>query len=222
MAPMQSWGVESQFTIRDTGLEPSKSGVLGLICAAMGRPREAELTDLANMRMGVRVDREGRLRSDYQIAQRVLSSDGKGVKSGVTSRRYYLSDAAFLVGLESKDLSRLECIQQALLHPVWMLFLGRKAFTPAAPVWLQDGVRAGESLEAALQNYPWIYPWPKREAPSEVRIVMEHMAGEQIRTDVPVSFSQRVFISRRIRTTLIPAPVSDNQEGIDEHVQVDS
>ena len=31
--PMQSWGVQSRFTVRDTGLEPSKSGVVGLIAA---------------------------------------------------------------------------------------------------------------------------------------------------------------------------------------------
>ena len=30
-APMQSWGTQSNFTVRDTGLEPSKSGIIGLI-----------------------------------------------------------------------------------------------------------------------------------------------------------------------------------------------
>ena len=40
-------------------MEPSKSGVLGLICAALGRDRSESLDDLASLRMGVRVDREG-------------------------------------------------------------------------------------------------------------------------------------------------------------------
>ena len=39
--PMQSWGTRSRFSNRDTGLEPSRSGVIGLLCAALGRPREA-------------------------------------------------------------------------------------------------------------------------------------------------------------------------------------
>ena len=43
--PMQSWGVESRFTVRDTGLEPSKSGVVGLLCAALGRRRDADIAD---------------------------------------------------------------------------------------------------------------------------------------------------------------------------------
>ncbi|NMC80827.1 MAG: type I-E CRISPR-associated protein Cas5/CasD, partial [Chloroflexi bacterium] len=166
VAPMQSWGVESRFTVRDSGLEPSKSGVIGLICAAMGRPRQAALEDLAALRMGVRVDREGTLRNDFQIAQRVLSSAGKGVKSSVTSTRYYLSDAAFLVGLESASLPQLERIQQALKHPVWAIFLGRKAFVPSAPVWLKNGLREGESLEAALQAYAWGYSVYRRVGPA--------------------------------------------------------
>jgi CRISPR system Cascade subunit CasD len=34
--PMQSWGFASRFQRRTTGLYPTKSGVIGLICAAMG------------------------------------------------------------------------------------------------------------------------------------------------------------------------------------------
>ena len=37
---MQSWGTQSRFSNRDTDLEPSKSGVIGLLCAAMGIPRD--------------------------------------------------------------------------------------------------------------------------------------------------------------------------------------
>jgi CRISPR-associated Cas5-like protein len=42
---MQSWGTQSRFTVRDTGLEPSKSGIVGLLCAALGRPRRELLDD---------------------------------------------------------------------------------------------------------------------------------------------------------------------------------
>jgi CRISPR system Cascade subunit CasD len=38
-APMMSWGDHSRFTIRDTRREPTKSAVIGLLCAALGRPR---------------------------------------------------------------------------------------------------------------------------------------------------------------------------------------
>ncbi len=41
--PLQSWGTQSRFRVRDTGREPSKSGVIGLLCTALGRPRTAPL-----------------------------------------------------------------------------------------------------------------------------------------------------------------------------------
>ena len=34
--PLQSWGDSSRFTVRNTGREPSKSGVLGLAASALG------------------------------------------------------------------------------------------------------------------------------------------------------------------------------------------
>lgn len=45
-APLQSWGFASRFQRRSTGLYPTKSGVIGLICAAMGlakgSPKESQ------------------------------------------------------------------------------------------------------------------------------------------------------------------------------------
>ena len=51
--PLQSWGFASRFQRRTTGLHPTKSGVVGLICAAMGlakgSPEEhVTLPDLAD------------------------------------------------------------------------------------------------------------------------------------------------------------------------------
>jgi CRISPR system Cascade subunit CasD len=75
-APMQSWGISSHFTSRDTTREPTKSGVIGLICAAMGRPRDTDISDLAGLKMGVRVDREGILQKDFHVAQNILQATG--------------------------------------------------------------------------------------------------------------------------------------------------
>ena len=68
--PMQSWGTTSRFDERDTQLEPSKSGVIGLLCAALGRDRAESVDDLAALRMGVRVDREGVPMRDFQMPTR--------------------------------------------------------------------------------------------------------------------------------------------------------
>src|SRR5690606_33869407 len=68
--PMQSWGTQSRFAHRDTDFEPSKSGVLGLVGSALGMSRDDDdlLQALASLKMGVRVDREGRILRDYHTA----------------------------------------------------------------------------------------------------------------------------------------------------------
>ena len=40
--PMQSWGYDSQFSRRNTGLFPTKSALAGLCCAAMGLSRGSQ------------------------------------------------------------------------------------------------------------------------------------------------------------------------------------
>ena len=41
-APMQSWGIDSKFDTRKTNREPTKSGVIGLLAAALGLRRDAD------------------------------------------------------------------------------------------------------------------------------------------------------------------------------------
>ena len=39
-APLQAWGADSKFETRKTGREPTKSGVVGLLAAALGLRRD--------------------------------------------------------------------------------------------------------------------------------------------------------------------------------------
>jgi CRISPR system Cascade subunit CasD len=204
--PMQSWGVQSRFTVRDTGLEPSKSGVVGLLCAALGRRREEPVADLAALTMGVRVDQEGVMARDYHTAGKggILKASGKVERKNlVVSSRYYLSDARFLVGLEGDDLDLLTQLHTALRDPHWPLYLGRKAFVPGEPVWLKDGLLPDADLLAALGTYPWL-GYDSRKRPDQVRLVLEDPEnGPQVRTDQPLSFAERRFAPRRVRTEFI-------------------
>jgi len=217
VAPMQSWGVQSDFTHRDTGLEPSKSGVIGLLCAALGKPRDEAhpdnlgkptLIELANLRMGVRVDREGLLKRDYHTALDVRKASGTKMtdtKDTELSERFYLADAAFLVGLESANLEMLRKLDYALHHPHWFLFLGRKAFVPSEPVWLENGVRESENLEDVLHNFRPFVRDQQKGFGEQRRLVIEVNAGERgeiTRHDQPISFvkGQRQHDTRQLRT----------------------
>lgn len=206
--PMQSWGTTSRFDERDSQLEPSKSGVLGLICAALGRDRAEPVDDLARLKMGVRVDREGLLMRDYQTATGVMNAAGKvDLNRTVISPRYYLADTAFLVGLEGADGVQLEHIQGALQAPFWLLSLGRKGFPPGEPVWLTDGLQ-DDSLRSALLGYPPLTPV---QHGNPLRLILEHDSHGAVRLDQPTApFAQRRFGPRYIASETIHVPVPVN------------
>ena len=72
--PLQSWGGESKFEKRATEKMPSKSGVIGLAAAAIGRRRNESIEDIAALRFGSRTDRAGARLCDFQTTL----DDGKG------------------------------------------------------------------------------------------------------------------------------------------------
>ena len=163
--PMQSWGTTSRFDQRDTGKEPSKSGVIGLLAAALGIDREnwIDLEPLTHLAMGVRHDRPGVPKRDYQTAQNIISADGKKVHETAVTTRDYLADAVFLVGLEGVERALLEHAHVALNNPVWPLALGRKSYVPAESIWLDGGVVDMPLLDA-LAAWPWLATPRKWEA----------------------------------------------------------
>ncbi len=221
--PMQSWGTQSRFSIRDTGLEPSKSGVIGLLCAALGKPRSEKpddgfpgLTQLSALRMGVRVDREGVIKRDFHTAggahkrgddYGVIKADGKS-RGTVTSQRWYLSDANFLVGLEAESHDLLARLNTAITYPRWQLSLGRKSFVPGLPVRTPNGLLE-KSLRDALSTHPWEVIG-QTHSPERLRLIVDSsdLVGE-VRQDVPVSFSARRFTIRYVTTLYIPTPEGD-------------
>ena len=146
-APLQAWGADSKFETRKTAREPTKSGVIGLLAAALGLRRDETepLTRLAQLRFGVRVEREGQLLVDFHMARNEEKD-----RSYVTYR-HYLEDAVFLVGLESEDTALLQELAEALTHPVFPLYLGRRACPPTLPLCL--GLRE-QGLVEALQAEP--------------------------------------------------------------------
>lgn len=184
--PLQAWGYDSKFETRRTGREPSKSGVIGLLAAALGRRRDESIDDLLGLRFGVRVDKEGQLLHDYHT---VRMTSGKTY----VTHRYYLSDATFLVGVESENEAWLEEIKKALLHPAFPLFLGRRSCVPSLPVVV--GIRGG-SLINALKEEPWqLAPWMQKQERKKgnclLRLLVDALPDDRDAValkDLPVSF----------------------------------
>lgn len=206
--PMQSWGVDSRFGHRETRLEPSKSGVVGLLCAALGKPKNdparpeeedlpecPSLSRLAGLRMGVRVDRPGVMLKDYHTVGGAYWHDAKDKKSprrygvatadgGLTtvlSHRFYLADAIFLVGLQSwdqRDEEILALLHQKLRQPVWQLCLGRKAFVSSEPVWIQKNDLHDQPLIEILQMHFWLGGDSAKCPDEELRLQVEVSADD--------------------------------------------
>ena len=150
--PYQSWGTDSKFETRATGIIPSKSGVCGMIAAALGYDYGHDLTKLRKLRFGVRADDYGRIENDYQTVDcsptlpYKIDDVSTAIKNGRTSQRIernirkpkwnngttkiskrtYISGGVFIVAIESESFDWLSEIANALQHPVYTIFLGRK------------------------------------------------------------------------------------------------
>lgn len=196
--PMQAWGADSRFDIRKTNREPTKSGVIGLLAAALGLRRDEPLDALAALRMGVRVDREGVLLRDFHMAH--------GAKSSYMTQRYYLCDALFLVGVFSEDEALMRRLEEAVRHPAFPLFLGRRSCPPEGRVCL--GLRAA-TLEDALKSEPSLNA---RGTSEHVRIVLEDPTGTARLRDVPISFSpfNRQYGYRAAREIWLNRPTDEH------------
>lgn len=134
--PLQSWGVRSRWSRRDTGPEPTKSAIIGLLGCAAGITRAdwrsgsqpddtLEQWDKA-LRFGVRIDRPGTIETDYHTAQGRFWQANGHVKTAScpagtpfdkaqcqpphteVTWRDYLHDASFLVALAVKPEHRAD------------------------------------------------------------------------------------------------------------------
>ncbi len=206
---MQSWGHASRFGDRDSALEPTKSGVVGLCCAALGAPRDDDeaVQRVAKLRMAVRVDRQGVLQRDFQTAgggtfageaYGVFKASG-GAGDTALSDRWYLAGASFLVGLGGDDLELIQRLQAAVQSPHWPLALGRRSYVPSRPVFagvVDDGPEA--AVSAAARD-------PEARTAS-LRLVVEDPAGQYARRDQPLSFrsDDRRFALRTVSMKSIP------------------
>lgn len=200
-APMQAWGADSRFDIRKTNREPTKSGVVGLLAAALGLQRDAPLNELTALRMGVRVDREGVLLRDFHMVH--------GEKDPYVTTRYYLCDAVFLVGVFSEDEALMRRLEEAVRNPAFPLFLGRRSCPPEGRVCL--GLRE-MTLEDALTSEPSLAAHGAFQQTERLRMVLEDPRGTARLRDMPISFSpfDRQYGYRAARETWLDQPTNEH------------
>lgn len=189
--PLQAWGTSSRYAYRFTDRAPSKSAIIGLLAAALGRRRSEPIEDLLGLRFGIRVDQPGSVVRDFQTARALDESYALPL-----SYRYYLGDAVFVAAVEGED-ALIDGLHNAIHRPAFPLYLGRRSCPPAAPLVM--GVRAlgfVDSLRSidAVGGVGWqASHWYRRKQPTslDVEIMRDTRDGEvkgETASDVPLSF----------------------------------
>jgi len=180
-APLQSWGHDSKFGRRDTLNFPTKSGVLGLVCSALGAGGEQSelLAEFAPLKQTVisfvrsrktsqdafiKCDREPLLRDFHMVGSGYddkdpwasllipkTSTGKKAVGGGAKMTYRYYLQDAYFAVLLQVPTIRADTIIEALKNPVWDVFLGRKNCVPTD--FIYHGLYADEDLakEQALK-----------------------------------------------------------------------
>lgn len=226
--PLQAWGSTSQFNRRDTDELPTKSGVVGLLAAALGRRRSDEIDDLIGLDLGVRIDQPGTLLEDYHTVSTLdgshllsASVNAKGAQKPTSppkkthvTRRYYLQDAVFVAAVSAHDPALLVALAEAVRRPVFPLALGRRACVPTQPVLLAGegvaGLWDGDPV-AVLGRVPWqaVERVQRRERREVVTLpvtadvptgALPPGAWRDRRADLPTSFAlgRRHFRTREV------------------------
>lgn len=243
--PMQSWAMIGRGAVRGTHTRPTKAGVIGLIANALGRDWADDISDLAGLRFGVRIDAPGTVEVDYHTTgggglyyalprevayaptwwgdtrtgdpsepdwmtyapPRDIADGGKngawasGKGNPNITNDHYLAGADFLAAVQGTDAALMHTIAAALTAPARAVFLGRKAYGPAAPLLAAVIAAPIEELFAPAGPVP-----PPPGAPVDVYV--EPLPGQpgQIVHDQPVTFTGPTHRAARRETHYILAP----------------
>ncbi len=180
-SPLQSWGFDSRFGRRDSLDFPTRSGVLGLLCCAMGAGGEQRewLELMARQTQTVLafgLSKEGKagarkahprqplLRDfhmvgsgydDQDIWQSLLipkTSEGKKAVGGGTKMTYrYYLQDMAFAVLLTVPEAEAQVIATALQAPVWDLYLGRKNCVPTDFIYRGLFADEQQARQAALE-----------------------------------------------------------------------
>jgi CRISPR system Cascade subunit CasD len=217
--PLQSWGLRARWDVRDTGDEPSKSAVVGMLGCALGCGCGDQFLEQLEwgLEMAVRVENPGHRATDFQTVSGVFPTAAGGrMDKTIISPRTYLQDAAFLVLLSGSE-QLLETCRTALEAAHWPIYLGRKSCPPTRPVLAGVTVEY-EDLKDALKRVPWEWEGQvtlRGKYPDRLRCVLEDAGGTALRPDRTRTNPARIYDSRAVRVfwTDFPGLPPVNEEG---------
>ena len=212
--PIQSWGFDSQYNRRNTGLMPTKSAIAGMCCAASGYPRGSEkeqrfITSFRKVRMTAIViprilskkELPVRRLQDFHTVQNTRRASGAINKDCVLTYRQYLTDSSFGILLEG-SATLLDKVAAALADPKWGIWLGRKTCIPTAPVLAGFRENRDDALHILIGE-------KELESFTRQEEIDNFADGRDTLPDAPLSFDseRRFFSPRRVKTLHGTGPI---------------
>lgn len=222
--PLQSWGTSSHFDERHTDPYPSKSAVIGMVAAALGyrRSEQEKIKRLNELHFAVREDQTGNIVKDFQTAHS-HKKNGADDKAYLTPR-YYLEDSVFIAALGSENSDLVEEIADALKHPYFQLFMGRRS-CPVSEDFFMKIVENDVLTALSLEVLPWqAEKWYKKAHADDIKYIQIHGDADLFssvkaiwRRDKVVSFCPwapggRQFELRREGVTSLALPVMSGKD----------
>jgi CRISPR system Cascade subunit CasD len=215
--PLAVLGRPPRYNRRDTLAQPTKSGILGLFGVVEGRPREACLTDLLSLHLGVRVDQPGTLLRDYHTVSDYrglplpsTKVDARGIQKSTNplkytdvTQRYYLQDAMFTAALRGPT-ALLEALEHSCEAPGIPLSLGRRSCPPTGPLSL--GLRPDADLQQVLTDVPWQASAHRRRIRTPqvmLEVTVDDPAGDLSVDDVPDTYDFKTGLQPTLCTALV-------------------
>ncbi len=226
--PFQSWGVNSKFNRRTTLEFPTRSGILGMLCCALGKggTQTELLKKMSTFSLEVfsftkneqsHLDAPNLMLRDFQVAgggydkknlweNLMMPKTANGeMPTGTTGAKiiykYYLQNKAFAVVLY--NLQGMEVVlKNAISNPCWDIYLGRKNCIPTDYISRHE---IFNSKEEALKEINVIAS--KKDLIEEFCVVEEELLNKDgyeypetlNLTDVPLQFGEyKKYTDRRI------------------------
>jgi len=228
-APLQSWGADSRFGRRDTLDFPTKSGLLGLLCCALGAGGEQRelLAEMAPLRQTVlsfrkdvpsnssanAADERAPLLRDFQMVGSSYdesdpwesmmiprkSDGGKAVGGGTKITYRYYLQGSTFAAVMEIPGNKAEKFTRALEMPRWDIYLGKKCCAPTDLVFRGCFETEQEALEQAKHIAA------EKSLSEAFRVLDGVHEGETISlNDVPIQFGPHKTYRER-RVTIIPS-----------------
>jgi CRISPR system Cascade subunit CasD len=220
--PMSSWGDITVGEQRSSWSRPSRSGVLGLIAAALGIERsngEAHGQLEKGLGLALRVARLGIPLRDYHTAQSPTSfknsrwatrrdelSEASNLNT-ILSERSYLTDLDATILLwrrQGSDVPSLLEIKRSLEEPRFVLYLGRKSCPLGLPIKAHflDAASPLDALAAYDAAAVMEFKLPRRSSRTQDGGPTELWLDEQDALDLNLPITERTVRRDRVRDRL--------------------